>query len=157
MKEYGRRKGLRERILLGPVERLEGKVQVMLFVVFFFFLNLITSFNHTPQLLIEFPDMSVFVSPTDESSEEEAREVTKEEHDLGVVKSWMEVGVFPHLLKRKCRDYYMRYILFLPGMFQSLNSFYHFPFLSLIFVMDLKIVFQGLDLKRASALREEAQ
>ena len=39
--------------------------------------------------------MSVFVPPADESSEEEAaREVTKEEHELGVVKSWMEMGGF---------------------------------------------------------------
>ena len=35
MKEYGRKRSLRERILWGPEERQESKVQVMLFVVFF--------------------------------------------------------------------------------------------------------------------------
>ena len=43
--------------------------------------------------MTEFPGMSVFVSPADESSEEEeAREVMKEECELDVVKSWMEMG-----------------------------------------------------------------
>ena len=37
--------------------------------------------------------MPVFISPADESSEEEkARGVTKEDHELGVVKSWVEMG-----------------------------------------------------------------
>ena len=40
-------------------------------MLFFFFQNLITSFNHTSWLLIEFPGMSVFVLPADELSEEE--------------------------------------------------------------------------------------
>ena len=57
----------------------------MLFVVF---LTLITSFGYTLWLLIEFPGMSVIVSPADESSKEkEVREVMKEECELVVVKS----------------------------------------------------------------------
>ena len=45
--------------------------------------------------------MFVFISPVDESSEEEEpREETKEEQELEVVKLWMEVGV-QCLLKKK--------------------------------------------------------
>ena len=39
--------------------------------------------------------MSMFVLPVDESSDEEgAIEATKEECELGVAKSWMEMGGF---------------------------------------------------------------
>ena len=96
--------------------------------------------------------MPVFVSPADESNEEEeAKEVTKEEHELGVVKSWIEMGDILVLAKRKCRDYCVRYILFIwyGSVFQPILSLPFF--LSLIFVMDP--FFQGLDpLKKASAL-----
>ena len=76
----------------------------MLFVVFSFFQNLNTSFNHTSWLLIEFPGMSAFVLPADElSEEEEAREVTKKECELGVATSWMEVGGLPALAEEEAQ------------------------------------------------------
>ena len=41
--------------------------------------------------------MSMFIWPTDESSKDKAKEVIKEECELGVFKSWMEMGGVPAL------------------------------------------------------------
>ena len=68
----------------------------------------------------------------------------KEEQELGVIKSWMEVGVFQCLLKKKHRNYCRRYIpFFLPGVVWSFNPFCHCSLLSLIFVMDPIFFFLG--------------
>ena len=89
-------------------------------------------------MVIEFPGTSVFILPADEpSEEEEAREVTKEEHELGVVKSWMEIGGVPALAEEEARgllhDVYPFYLV----CFSLSTPFYHCSyFLSLIFVMD---------------------
>ena len=54
--------------------------------------------------------MSGFVLLADMSSEEEeVKEVTKEEHEIDVAHSWMEVGGSPHWWMRRCRGCYMRY------------------------------------------------
>ena len=57
-----------------------------------------------------------FVLLADQSSEEEeVKEVTKEEHEIDVACSWMEVGVFWHWQRRKHRGCCGRYFS-LPGM-----------------------------------------
>ena len=83
---------------------------------------------------MELLGMSVFVSPVDESSEEEGViEATKEECELGVVKSWLEVGGFWCLLKRKHRNCCGRYIPF--GWYShnllAILPLFHFTFLFL--------------------------
>ena len=55
----------------------------------------------------------MFVLPVDESSEEEEpREETKEEQELGMVKSWMEVGGFPMLVEEAQKLLWEVYPLF---------------------------------------------
>ena len=48
--------------------------------------------------------MSLFVLPVDESNEEEEpREETREEQELGVVTLWMEVGDLPMLVEEEAQ------------------------------------------------------
>ena len=62
---------------------------------------------------MELLGISVFVSPVDESSKEgEVRGETKEEQELGLVKSWMEVGGCQCWLKKSHSNYCGRYIPF---------------------------------------------
>ena len=57
--------------------------------------------------------MSGFVLLGDESGkEQEAREVTKEEHELGVAHSWMEVGGFPALAEKEVQGLLHEVFLF---------------------------------------------
>ena len=57
--------------------------------------------------------MSASVSLPDESDEEEeAREETKEEHELGVVHSWMQVEGFPALAEEEAQGLLHEVFLF---------------------------------------------
>ena len=57
--------------------------------------------------------MSGFVLLTDESSEEEeVKEVTKEEHEIDVAHSWMEVGAFPALAEEEAQGLLQQVFLF---------------------------------------------
>ena len=57
--------------------------------------------------------MSGFVSLADESDgEKEAREVMKEEHELGVAHSWMQVGGFPVLAEEEAQGLFHEVFLF---------------------------------------------
>ena len=81
--------------------------------------------------------MSVFILPADESNEEEeAKEVMKEEHELGVVKSWMEIGGILALAEEEAKgllhELYLFYLVWFSLSTHSITAF----FLSLIFVMD---------------------
>ena len=70
--------------------------------------------------------MSVFISTADESSEEkDARDVTKEEHELGMVKLWMEMGGLLVLAEEEAKELLCEVYPFLPGMVQSFNPFCH--------------------------------
>ena len=139
--KYRKKRNLGERIQWDPVGWQENKVQVILFV--FFFSNHFS--NHTAQLVCEFSYGNILLGfslmpwlvslAAESDNEAESREEMKEEQELGVVKLWMEVGVFWCLLK-KHRNYCGRYIHFLPVMVQSFNPFCHCSLLSLIFVMD---------------------
>ena len=57
--------------------------------------------------------MSGFVLLADESSEEEeGKEVTKEEHEIDVAHSWMEVGGFPTLAGEEAHGFLWQVFLF---------------------------------------------
>ena len=57
--------------------------------------------------------MPWLVSITDESEEEEeVREMMKEEHEVGVVCSWMQVGVFPALAEEEAQGLLREVFLF---------------------------------------------
>ena len=61
--------------------------------------------------------MSGFVSLTNESEEEEeAREVTKEEHEFGVAHSWMQVGGFLALAEEEMQGLLCEIFFLLPGI-----------------------------------------
>ena len=93
--------------------------------------------------------MSVFVSPADESSkeEEEAREVIKEECELGVVKSWMEMGGIPVLAEEEMQgllcEVYPFYLVWFSLSTHSINALFSEPDLCDGFHF---FFFQGLDL-----------
>ena len=58
--------------------------------------------------------MSGFVSLTDESSvEEEVKAVTKEEHEVDVAHSWMEVWVMPAMVDEEAQG--LLHQIFLPA------------------------------------------
>ena len=57
--------------------------------------------------------MSGFVLLTDKSDkEEEAREVMKEEHELGMVCSWMKVGGLPALAEEEVQGLFHKVFFF---------------------------------------------
>ena len=81
--------------------------------------------------------MSWFTALTYESSkEEEVKEVTKEEHEINVAHSWMEVRGFWHQQRRKHMDCCSRYFLYMVLLSLSNHSF-TVLWLSPAFVTDL--------------------
>ena len=73
---------------------------------------------------------------TDESEEEEEiREVTKEECELGVVHSWMEVGGVPALAEEEAQGLLFKLFLF-AGYSVTLHLYFLVLYLSLTLVTD---------------------
>ena len=99
-----------------------------------------------------------FVFLIDEFDEEAmCRPETKEEWELGIICSWLEVEGFPTLPEEDVQELLQEVgSFFLSGtymVFCSSCSFFYFPFYTSISVL----LFQGLGmLKRASSLKEEA-
>ena len=94
-------------------------------------------FSHG-KILLGFSLMLWFVSLANESGEgEELREETKEEQELGVVRSWMEVGDLSALTEKEVqgllREVYPFYLVWFSLSSYSISVL--FVFLSLIFVM----------------------
>ena len=56
--------------------------------------------------------MSGFVLLADELSQEEVKEVTKEEHEIDVAHSWMEVGGFLALAEEEAQGLLQQVFLF---------------------------------------------
>ena len=95
-------------------------------------------FSHG-NILLGFSLMPWFVSLADESDEgEESREEKKEAKELGVVKSWMEVGGIPVFAEEEVQDLLCEICPFYLVWF-SLSTYSNtvlFCFPSQIFVMD---------------------
>ena len=95
----------------------------------------------------------ILISCADDSeSEEEAQVVTKEEEELGILCSWMEMGGLPMLDEVEVQKLLQEVgSLFLPDTYMAV-------FLTFSFLLPISaLTFQGLGmLRRASTLKEEA-